>query len=94
MENSLTQFKELILRNKTKALLLFVLTAALALAVYLVQIRQIFHSKASPTSINDAFTITEIGDDGTERRVDCTGISCDINSLNIKIQVDMDQLVQ
>lgn len=94
MGNNLIGFKELLLKNKIKALMLFFLVAALVLAVYLVQIRQIFHSKASSQSINDAFTITEIGDDGSEKRVVCNGTSCDINSLNIKIKADINQLTQ
>lgn len=75
-----------------KSLIIFVaLVLGLIGVVYLVQQRQIFKPKASQ-EIYNAFEITEQDENGQEKRVACTGNECTVESLNLKIKIDPNQL--
>lgn len=65
-----------------------ILLLGLIIGVYLVQVQQIFKSKASEEDIYNAFSITQIDENGVESPVTCNGNVCETNSLEVNFKID------
>lgn len=71
----------------------FLLILGVLFSVFLAQRRQTFQSKAYQ-SILSAFTFSQVGSDGQKKPVFCTENTCDIESAEIEVRVDIDLLEQ
>jgi len=81
-------------RNRKKQILggivLITLLITVALGTYLIQVKQIFKSRAS----SGPFHITQKTDNGTQKPVTCEGNTCQIQSLEVEISInELEQLL-
>lgn len=96
MENKI--FINITLTKKQFFGIVFILITLIAIVItaYLVQQRQIYRSNAS--EVHDAFEITKVEEDGTEKKVDCTDNYCTTDSLELNFKVidleKLDKLIQ
>lgn len=83
---------ELIKQNLKTMLLIALLIIGLIIGLYLVQIKQVFKSKANATIFN-SIRVSELDQEGNEQRNNiCQDNECQTNSRKIRLKIDLKKL--
>lgn len=78
-------------KNKKQISILTLLLVGIILGVYLVQTQKIFKSKAN-LEIYNTFNITQTTQSGENKTIECQENNCQIESSDIEIKSDVDEL--